>query len=482
MSNIQGKPFCACSTPQGVGGIAIIRASGSASAELMDSYTKILRTSALVESSESGSARIKLSDLPGYCSAYATFLDPKTSLPIDNVVITHFVAPHSYTGDEMVEISCHGGEAVKQEILRILLENGFRAAEPGEFTKTAFLNGKIDLSEAEAVMEVIAADSERALRAANLQLNGKLSKELLLIENNIYHALSLIEMIVEFPEHDDTPENEEQILLIASESQRALNKLAASYAQGRILSERMRVGICGAPNSGKSSLLNVLTGYERAIVTEVEGTTRDTLEVNLNVNGIPITLIDTAGIRDTEDRIEAIGVERAYQELASDDLILYMIAPNENSVSFREFLEELLNSSEASRIVLVFSKSDVGINAESEAMLTYAEQKGITKSISISSSESINIEELKEIITDFYSQLGGAAAESVILLNRRHYELITKAEESLLMAIDAVQSGLGVDIASSVMRTTLELIGEITGKTVSAELADNIFGRFCIGK
>ncbi len=441
----------------------------------MDSYTKILRTVADVKAK-------KLSELPGYCVAYATVFDPNNGKPIDNVIITHFVAPHSYTGDEMVEISCHGGEAVKQEILRIMLDNGFRAAEPGEFTKTAFLNGKLDLSEAEAVMDVIAADSERALRAANMQLNGKLSRELEDTEKDIYHALSLIEMIVEFPEHDDTPVNEDKVVELAEGAKTRLDRLAASYAQGRILSERMRVAICGAPNSGKSTLLNVLTGYERAIVTEVAGTTRDTLEVNLNINGIPVTLVDTAGIRDTEDRIEAIGVERAYQELLSDDLILYMVAPSETNENFRYYLNEMLKSVPPHRMAIVFSKSDIGENINAEDMREFAEESGIETFISISSSDSVNIDELKDVISDYYDKLGGSSSESVILLNRRHYELISEASNDLEMAVNAIKDGIGVDVASSVMRTSLELIGRITGKSVSAELADNIFGRFCIGK
>ncbi|MCQ2534731.1 MAG: tRNA uridine-5-carboxymethylaminomethyl(34) synthesis GTPase MnmE [Clostridia bacterium] len=480
MSNSISKPFCACSTPQGVGGIAIIRASGSQSAELMDSYTKILRTAECAYGNED--KKITLSGLPGYVSAYATIIDPVTKKAIDNVIITHFVAPHSYTGDEMVEISCHGGEAVKQEILRIMLENGFRAAEPGEFTRTAFLNGKLDLSEAEAVMDVIAADSERALRAANMQMNGKLSKELGEVEDIIYHALTLIEMIVEFPEHDDTPDNEQEVISMATDALDRLNKLKMSYAQGRILSERMRVAICGSPNSGKSSLLNVLSGYERAIVTEVAGTTRDTLEVNLNINGIPVTLIDTAGIRDTDDRIEAIGVERAYKELTSSDLVLYMVSPTEELSNFEFYLTEILKSTTANRLVLVFSKSDAGENKYSDAMINKAKEAGVDTIISISSMNQINIEELKEVITSYYDKLGGSASGSIILLNRRHFELIDSATESLNMAIGAIRDGMGVDIASSVMRNTLEAIGKITGKTVSVELANNIFGRFCIGK
>lgn len=480
MSNSISKPFCACSTPSGVGGIAIIRASGSQSAELMDSYTKILRTAECAYTDED--RKISLRSLPGYVSAYATIIDPVTKKAIDNVIITHFVAPHSYTGDEMVEISCHGGEAVKQEILRIMLENGFRAAEPGEFTRTAFLNGKLDLSEAEAVMDVIAADSERALRAANMQMNGKLSKELNMIEEEIYHATTLIEMIVEFPEHDDTPDNEAEVIKLAEQALSRLNKLKMSYAKGRILSERMRVAICGAPNSGKSSLLNVLSGYERAIVTEVAGTTRDTLEVNLNIGGIPVTLIDTAGIRDTEDRIEAIGVERAYKELTTSDLILYMVSPTETLTNFDYYLKEILASTSPSRMILVFSKSDEGINSSSEEMIKKAKASGIEEIINISSSQEVNIKELKTVITSYYDKLGGSASESVILLNRRHYELIDSATTSLDMAINAIKDGMGVDIASSVMRNTLEEIGKITGKTVSVELANNIFGRFCIGK
>lgn len=472
MLEVTHKPFCACSTPVGIGGIAVIRVSGDGSGSLIDNLVKIIRSADDVQS---------FSQMRGYTLALADFFDPKTHLTIDRVIIGRFEAPHSYTGQEMAEISCHGGNAVKQEILRVLLENGFRAAQPGEFTKTAFYNGKLDLTSAEAVMSVIAADSERALLAANSQMNGKLSKRLSSTEEKLYKVLSLIEMIVEFPEHDDTPENEENIKSILCECQTELQKLVDSYGTGRILAQRMRIALCGLPNSGKSSLLNCMSGYDRAIVTETPGTTRDTLEVSINVAGIPVTLIDTAGIRDTEDTIEAMGVDRAKSEFANADMVLYLISPTASLESVTAQLEQICKAERAGRVTILFSKCDSGRNQQEEQIKAECKARGIESFLSVSSTSEINIDSIQELIADFFEKQGAAAGD-VTLMNSRHYERLNSALECLNMAIDALDGNLGVDVASSVLRSSLDSIGEITGKTVSAELVDTIFSKFCIGK
>lgn len=474
MSDYMDKPFCACSTPGGTSGIAVVRLSGEGSSEVADKVIKIIRTCDDAKT---------VSDMKGYTAAFAHIFDGATNEMIDDVVVTKFVAPFSYTGDEMVEISCHGGSIVKQEVLRILTEAGARIAEPGEFTKKAFLNGKLDLSQAEAVMNVIAADSGRALKASNSQLNGELKKALDKAETRLYEALSLIEMIVEFPEHDDTPENTEHLLGILKEVQDSLTDLQNSYAKGRVLSERMSIALSGLPNSGKSSLLNALSGYDRAIVTEVAGTTRDTLEVQITVDGIPVTIVDTAGIRETSDKIEAMGVERAIKATSESDIVFYLVAPEADSDEIKSQIETLLNEGVSPLIVtIVFSKKDIGGNLSEADIMDFCATKGITKSIKISSMESISIKELKSYITEVYDSLGGTSASDIIIMNKRHAQIIMSALGYLDMGINAITDELGVDVASSVIRLALEQLGEITGKSVSSELVDSIFARFCIGK
>lgn len=469
------RPFCACSTPSGVSGIAVIRLSGINSATVVDSCVRIVR---------SGSSDKCVSKMPGYVAALADFFDPKTNTIIDRVVITRFCAPYSYTGEDIVEISCHGGSAVKQEILRVLLENGARTAKPGEFTKTAFLNGKLDLSQAEAVMDVIASDSRLSLKAANSQLSGSLRAKLATIEDKLYKALALIEMIVEFPEHDDTPESDDKLKQMCHEVQSDLEKLCDTYGQGKILSERMRIALCGLPNSGKSSLLNCLSGYDRAIVTEVPGTTRDTLEVQLDVEGIPVTLVDTAGIRRTGDKVEAIGVERAKDAAKDSDLVFYLVPPEANPLQIKEQLQLLVHEAivDKSRIAVIFSKCDTGRNPDEKLLKEFAKDLGIKGFVSVSTAQEINIAELKLLITDYYTKLGAGVDSEVMLTNRRHCELIKEAVGYMMTANGVLEEGLGVDIASSVIRLALEEIGEISGKTVSSELADTIFSKFCIGK
>lgn len=474
MSDFDTRPFCACSTPGGVSGIAVIRMSGKGSDEVADKVFKVLRTA--------GDAKA-VSEMPGYTAAFARCIDPSTGDNIDDCIVTVFKAPNSYTGDDMVEVSCHGGIAVKQEILRVLIENGARAALPGEFTKAAFLNGKLDLSQAEAVMNVIASDSERALKASNAQLCGALAKKLDEAEKKLYDALSLIEMMVEFPEHDDTPENTDKVRELCEDVRGIYKSLEDSYAKGRVLSERMKIALCGLPNSGKSSLLNSLTGYDRAIVTEVAGTTRDTLEVEVSVNGIPVTLVDTAGIRKTDDKIEAMGVERAKAASYESDLALYLVAPDVPYDTVMTQLQGLISEGVSKEsLAVVFSKSDLGENPSADKIRSSCEELGIRDFISVSSAGAIKLDELKNYITERYENLGGMTASETILINRRHAQTISEAISHLDMGIEAIDNDLGLDAASSVLRLALDKTGEITGKSVSAELVDNIFSRFCIGK
>lgn len=469
-SELDNRPFCACSTPSGTAGIAVIRLSGAGSSDIADKCIRIIR------SFDDGIKSV--ADMPGYTAAYAEFRDPAADTVLDNVILTRFVAPYSYTGDEMIEISCHGGNAVKQEILRVLETLGARQAGRGEFTKRAFINGKLDLAEAEAVMNVIEADSRRSLDAANSQMHGDLSEKLSRYEEILYKALALIEMIVEFPEHDDTPENTDNVMALCREAMTGLDELIRSYAKGKILTQRMKIVLAGLPNSGKSTLLNSIAGFERAIVTEVPGTTRDTIELQTVINEIPVTIVDTAGIRQTDDRIEEMGVKRAVTAVSEADLIFYLISPDTS-------LEEVIRTAEdlpAAKTRAVFTKKDEGINPERASIEDALRSRGIDTFTEISAKDGINLKSIEDAVTEVYEHAGGLVSDDITVMSSRHCECLRNAEDKLREAVNALECGIGEDIASSVIRAALDDIGAVTGKAVSAELADTIFSKFCIGK
>lgn len=465
------EPFCALSTPAGVSGIAVIRASGEGVAFKVSKAVKILRTTG-------GRTSAALTDLKGYESAYGRFEDPDSGRIIDEVVVTYYEAPHSYTGDDMLEISCHGGQAVRQEILRVLYGLGIRPAAPGEFTKTAFINGKIDLTKAEAVMNVISADSARALEASNSQLMGALRDKITQVEDRLYGVLSSIEMMIEFPEHDDTPENTKAIEDGIRSCRDDLDSLYESFGRGRLLTERMKVAIIGLPNSGKSTLLNFLAGYSRAIVTDTPGTTRDTIEFNTEIEGVPVTFVDTAGIRQTDDAIEAMGVKLAGLAASQADLILYLIAPDACAFDVKKTMEDL----DAAKVRVIFSKSDKGDNPDKENIRSILSSFGINDTVQISVKDNVNTDLIGGFIKDAYEKAGGLNASDITVLSSRHADLLNKASGKLTQALGIISDGLGVDVCSQVVRAALDDTGEITGRIVSEELADTIFSKFCIGK
>ncbi|MCR5383982.1 MAG: tRNA uridine-5-carboxymethylaminomethyl(34) synthesis GTPase MnmE [Saccharofermentans sp.] len=473
MYSYDDEPICACSTPAGISGIAVIRISGNGCGKLADKCSVILRSSGEYK---------KISELPGYTCAFGYVKDPSNDVKVDEVVFTHFEEPHSYTGEEMVEISSHGSGAVKQEILKCLGMSGIRMAYPGEFSRRAFINGKMSLASAEAVMDVINSETERQLEAAGSLLSGKLAEEIEYIERNLYDQAAMLETFTEFDTED--PEEEETKLETVkdnlSDCHDRLTTLCKGYGKGRILSERLRVALLGLPNSGKSTLLNTLTGFDRAIVTEVAGTTRDTIEVQLNINGIPVTLIDTAGIRETDDVIESMGIGKAYEAGRGADMVFYMIPPDMTAEEAYSGVKEIVEDCDS--VTAVFSKSDAGDNPDREEIEERLKTLGITGFISISAEEDLNIDKLEDAIIDYYQELGGGASEGLLITNSRHYTKFLKASKKLALALDALDNDLGTEVCASALRACLDEIGEVTGKTVSATLADTIFSRFCIGK
>ena len=473
MYSYDDEPICACSTPAGISGIAVIRISGNGCGILADKCSVILRSSGDFK---------KLSELPGYTCAFGYVKDPSNNVKVDEVIFTHFEAPHSYTGEEMVEISSHGSGAVKQEILKCLGMSGIRMAYPGEFSRRAFINGKMSLASAEAVMDVINSETERQLEAAGSLLSGKLAEEISSIEQNLYDQAAMLETFTEFDTEDPEEEDAklEEVKDNLSDCHDRLSSLCKGYGKGRILSERLRIALLGLPNSGKSTLLNTLTGFDRAIVTEVAGTTRDTIEVQLNINGIPVTLIDTAGIRETEDIIENIGIGKAYEAGRGADMVFYMIPPDMTVDEAYTCVREIAEDCES--VTGVFSKSDAGENPERAEIEARLGELGITNFISISAEEDLNIDKLEDVIIDYYNELGGGASEGLLITNSRHYTKFLKATKKLALALDALDNNLGTEVCASALRACLDEMGEVTGKTVSATLADTIFSRFCIGK
>lgn len=473
MYSYDDEPICACSTPAGISGIAVIRISGNGCGKLADKCSVILRSSGDYS---------KLSELPGYTCAFGYVKDPSNGIKVDEVIFTHFEAPHSYTGEEMVEISSHGSGAVKQEILKCLGMSGIRMAYPGEFSRRAFINGKMSLASAEAVMDVINSETERQLEAAGSLMSGKLAEEIDYIERNLYDQAAMLETFTEF-DTEDPGEEEAKLETVKdnlSDCHDRLTTLCKGYGKGRILSERLRVALLGLPNSGKSTLLNTLTGFDRAIVTEVAGTTRDTIEVQLNINGIPVTLIDTAGIRETDDIIESMGIGKAYEAGRGSDMIFYMIPPDMTADEAYSGVRGIIEDCES--VTAVFSKSDAGENPDREEIETRLKTLGIESFISISAEEDLNIDKLEDVIIDYYNELGGGASEGLLITNSRHYSKFLKASKKLALALDALDNNLGTEVCASALRACLDEIGEVTGKTVSATLADTIFSRFCIGK
>mgnify|MGYP003409052943 CR=1 FL=1 len=476
------RPYCACATPPGMSGIAVIRLAGGGAAAVVDRVFTLLRSAGNATS---------LSEMSAYTAAFGHIYDPKTSAHIDDVICTVFLAPHSYTGEDTIEISCHGGAAARQEILRVLYENGARPAEPGEFTRQAFLSGKLDLSQAEAVMDVISADSKLALEAAESQLNGALRSRISAISSHIYRCFASLEMIVEFPEHEDTPENTAHVsseLLVQLE---ALRDLSVTYNQGKLLRERMTVVLCGVPNSGKSSLLNSLAGYDRAIVTATAGTTRDTLEVFTVISGLPIRIIDTAGIRETKDEIELMGVSRAYQAMQEADLILWLFSPDTDTPDEeRDLFSEMSMYCQNTETGILLSKSDLVDDAESDRYGLLLQQRlqesGSLSQIrfveSFSSVTGKGIDAIAGQIIRFYEEKGQGKSSQILITNARHFDRIMLASSILSETIELLNRGESADIACSLLRSACEALGEITGETVSEELVETIFSRFCIGK
>lgn len=453
--------IAAISTAPGIGGIGIIRISGEDAFNIAGEIFK---------------GKKSFKEIASHTVNYGRIMNPEGGNAIDEVLLVKMKRPNTFTREDVVEINCHGSAAVLSQVLELVIRKGARPAEPGEFTQRAFLNGRIDLSQAEAVIDLINSKTKESSRAAVEQLEGRLSRVLKGIRTKLVELLAHIEVTVDYPEHDIEEITGERVYNEAIGSGEKLAELIRSFEKGRILREGLNVVIAGRPNVGKSSLLNELAGKNKAIVTDIPGTTRDIIEEYVNINGIPVKLTDTAGIRQTEDRVEMMGVERARGALEGADLVVVMLDAAEGMTGENR---ELLESVENKKVVVLLNKSD----SVDEQVLDELEKKlSGMQVLRTSVLEGTGIEALEEYIARVFVKGEVSANNEVLLTNIRHKNLAEKALKSLRDACTAYEGGMPLDCLSIDIRNAVEYLGEITGESVSEDVMHEIFNRFCIGK
>lgn len=412
--------------------------------------------------------------IKGYTIKYGHIIEEEEI--IDEVLVSYFKAPKSYTTEDMCEINSHGGNTIVKKILELCLKNGAELAEAGEFTKRAFLNGRIDLVQAESVIEVINSKSQKEAKTGIKQLEGKLSKKIKEIKQEVLDTLVNIEVTIDYPEYDEPEvENEETIKMLKNVLQK-LKKLEKSFDNGKIIKNGIRTAIIGKPNAGKSSLLNSILNENRAIVTEYEGTTRDTIEEMVNINGIPIQLIDTAGIRETEDYVEKIGIEKSKEIAENADLI---IAIFDSSKELEKEDINILKMIKNHKSIILLNKVDLEIKITEENELLKNASKNIIK---ISALNKIGLEELENKITELFNLNEINLNDDLIITNIRHKNLITQAIKNVEDARKALDEKMPLDIVTIFIKNIIGSMDEITGEIVSEDIINEIFSKFCLGK
>lgn len=455
--------IAAISTPSGEGGIGIVRISGDEAIEMADKIYAM--------------GNKKLSEQESHTIHYGHIVEPDTGETIDEVMVSILRAPKTYTREDVVEINTHGGMLAVQRVLQTVFNQGARMAEPGEFTKRAFLNGRIDLTQAEAVMDVIEAKSEASMNNAVKQLDGQLSERIETIRREILNVLAQVEVNVDYPEYEDIGVITENLLEEkASEFRKVLQGILETAKQGRILRDGLRTAIIGRPNVGKSSLLNALLRKDRAIVTDIAGTTRDIVEEYINIKGVPLRLIDTAGIRETEDVVERIGVERSRQAIEEAEFILLVFNQNEALSEEDKELIELTNGKDR---VVILNKMDLESNINHSELYDLI---GETPVITTAIIESQGLDSLEQHIADYFFSGETIDRDANYVSNTRHIALITEAERSLGDVLNGLALGMPVDLVQIDMTNAWESLGAVTGDTVQDELITQLFTNFCLGK
>ena len=460
MEQLYNSTIAAISTAMSNSGIGIVRMSGPEAFQIADRVYK-------------GKKEKKLCDQKSHTIHYGYIVDGEQV--IDEVLVMLMRGPHSYTGEDTVEINCHGGVYVVKRILELLIKNGARPAEPGEYTKRAFLNGRLDLSQAEAVGDLIASQNEYALQSSVSQLKGNIKDKISEMREKILYHTAFIETALDDPEHISVDGYGETLKKVVDEIMEAMKRLLDSCDDGRIIKEGVRTVILGKPNAGKSSLLNVLLGEDRAIVTEIAGTTRDILEEYISLNGITLRVIDTAGIRETEDVVEKIGVGKAKQMAENADLILYVV---DSSLPLDDNDREIMELLSGRKSIVIYNKTDL------EAAVDIEELKEKTGSpvIPVSVVEETGISQLEDEIKRMFFHGELSFNDEVYITNARHKAALEESKESLKLVMDSIAMGMSEDFFSIDLMNAYESLGRIVGESVGEDLVNEIFSKFCVGK
>ncbi|MBW1971401.1 MAG: tRNA uridine-5-carboxymethylaminomethyl(34) synthesis GTPase MnmE [Thermoplasmata archaeon] len=454
---LSSDTIVALSTPPGISGIGIVRISGKESLKILK---RIFRHK---------------KDITPHHLIYGHIIDPKNDEIIDEVLAVYMQKPKTYTREDIVEINCHGGLYVIKKIISLVLSEGARLAEPGEFTKRAYLNGRIDLTQAEAVIDIVKSKTEKAVYLAQRQLKGELSKKVKKIQDELKEIISLVEAHIDFPE-EDIPFPVDEIIEKVKKIKTSITMLISTYKEGQMIKEGIKTVIAGRTNVGKSSLLNALLEKERAIVTPIPGTTRDIIEDSIEINGFPFILYDIAGIRDSKDVIEKEGMKRAIKSIEDADLIIFVLDGSEPLKKEDYDIFELIKDK---NLIIVKNKIDLPQKIELKKIKRDFKNKNI---IDISALKGDGIEELKNKMGSV-SLFGGADyIEEKIAINFRQKLLLEKSEIALSQAIDAINDNIGLEFIALDLREAMDALGEIVGQVTSEDILNNIFSQFCIGK
>ena len=453
------ETICSVSTAPGVGAIAVVRVSGSDAFSIVNQIFK---------------EKADFMGTPSHTAKFAEVFDGDTL--IDQVIFVKFCAPHSYDGEDMVEISCHGSRFIQQKILELLLQRGCRLAEPGEFTLRAFMNGKMDLVQAEAVGDLIDSQSENAHRLAVNQLKGGFSRKIAELRDRFIHLAALLELELDFSEEEVEFADRKEFMEMLSALRTEVSRLVRSFRVGNALKNGVPVAIAGKPNVGKSTLLNALLDDDRAIVSDIPGTTRDTIEDTLTIGGTLFRFIDTAGIRHSNDTIENSGIQRTFRAMANADIILYMVdaaALDSVAAEFRQLCEEVNVTDK--KIILIVNKID-----KSPMLDSIAIPDGFNERIPISAKSRTNLETVCDALTRCVAERG--VSDSTLLTNARHYDLMMKIAEDIDRIEEGLTGGLPTDLVAIDVRSALDKLGRLTGTITDNDVLNMVFGRFCIGK